>query len=259
MMTNYIFNEKTYIENFLNNQPMENGVGARYIISLLIRYYYQFKGQDNVDKKIILNDLKNNSSFCENNKLQDYELESVVKSVIDKQRKHYKENGTYKPLKQLDYIPLYSGELEYIKSMNTDQEKKFMFTCYIIARFYNTMWVNTSATEIFKLANISKTSKEKDLFIGKLWKEDKISMSDYITSLAIKLKDVKKPDDEIVLKVYEMKNLGHLILATIKPDYKQCERCGKLVKKKGRNLHYCPKCKNIMEKERYKKYNKTRD
>lgn len=60
-------------------------------------------------------------------------------------------------------------------------------------------------------------------------------------------------------KVYQMQNLGNLFLSYIKPNYKQCERCGKLVKIKGNNFYYCSKCKEIMEKERYKKYNSTRN
>lgn len=46
-------------------------------------------------------------------------------------------------------------------------------------------------------------------------------------------------------KVYQMQNLGNLFLSYIKPNYKQCERCGKLVKIKSKNDHstkYCNKC-----------------
>ena len=41
-----------------------------------------------------------------------------------------------------------------------------------------------------------------------------------------------------------MQNLGNLFLSYIKPNYKQCERCGKLVKIKSKNDHstkYCNK------------------
>ena len=42
-----------------------------------------------------------------------------------------------------------------------------------------------------------------------------------------------------------MQNLGNLFLSYIKPNYKQCEKCGKLVKIKSKNDHstkYCNKC-----------------
>lgn len=260
-MANYIFNEKQYIEDFLNGTQVENKIGLRYIIGLLFRYYTIYKSDEINSRKVkdqILNDIKNNGSFHDNN-IQDFELEKVIKSVIAKNKKYYKDNRMYKPLKQLEYIPLYKGEFDFIQTLETEQEKKFMFTCYILARFYNTTWVNSSETEIFKLANITKTSKEKSLFIGKLLREEKIFMSDYITSLALKLKETKQEDDEEVIRVYQMQNLGNLFLAHIRPNYKQCEECGRLVRIKGNNFHYCSKCKEIMEKERYKKYNLTRN
>lgn len=249
-MANYIFNEKQYIEKFLGGEQVEEKIGMRYIIGLLFRYYSIYK-KDEVEpkniKKQIFRDLRNNGSFDKesSNRLQDFELEKVIEGVITKNKKYCKEYGEYKPLKQLDYIPLYSSEFDFIQSLSNDQEKKFMFTCYILARFYNTTWVNSSYTEIFKLANITKSSKDKALFVGKLLREEKISMSDYVTSLAIKLKEVKQEDDEEVIKVYQMQNLGNLFLAYIRPNYKQCERCGKLVKiksKEGRPSKYCSGC-----------------
>ncbi len=247
-MANYIFNEKQYIEDFLNGTQVENKIGLRYIIGLLFRYYTIYKSDEINSRKVkdqILNDIKNNGSFHDNS-IQDFELEKIIKSVIAKNKKYYKDNGMYKPLKQLEYIPLYKGEFDFIQTLETEQEKKFMFTCYILARFYNTTWVNSSETEIFKLANITKTSKEKSLFIGKLLREEKIFMSDYITSLALKLKEVKQENDEEVIKVYEMKNLGNLFLAHIRPNYKQCEECGRLVRIKSKNdgrTKYCVACR----------------
>lgn len=260
-MANYIFNEKQYIEDFLNGTQVENKIGLRYIIGLLFRYYTIYKSDEINSRKVkdqIFSDIKDNDSFHDNN-IQDFELEKIIKSVIAKNKKYYKDNGVYKSLKQLEYIPLYKGEFDFIQTLETEQEKKFMFTCYILARFYNTTWVNSSETEIFKLANITKTSKEKSLFIGKLLREEKIFMSDYITSLALKLKDVKREDDEVVIKVYKMQNLGNLFLSYIRPNYKQCEECGRLVKIKGGNSKYCKKCKGEMEKKRYRKYNLTRN
>lgn len=51
-------------------------------------------------------------------------------------------------------------------------------------------------------------------------------------------------------KVYQMQNLGNLFLSYIKPNYKQCEKCGKLVKIKGNKTMYCKKCAEENEKDR---------
>ena len=49
-----------------------------------------------------------------------------------------------------------------------------------------------------------------------------------------------------------MQNLGNLFLSYIKPNYKQCEKCGKLVKIKSKNDHrtqYCSKCAEEVHRE----------
>ena len=56
-------------------------------------------------------------------------------------------------------------------------------------------------------------------------------------------------------KVYQMQNLGNLFLSYIKPNYKQCEECGKLVKIKSKNDHstkYCSKCSKEVFNEQCK-------
>lgn len=252
-MKNYIFNEKTYIEGFLNGEEIEKNTSIRYIISLLFRYYSIYKADEISSRQIknkIVDDLLKNGKLTEN--MQDFEVESIVKNVIAKQKKYFRDNGEYKPLKQLEYVPLYSSEFDFIETLETDQEKKFMFTCYILARFYDTSWVNSSDSEIFKLANISKTQHDRNLFIGKLWREGKIGLSSYVSNNALKIQQVKKDDDEIVIKVYKMEKLGNTYLAYIKPNYKQCEKCGKLIKIKSKNdgrTKYCTICRKKVDSQ----------
>ena len=53
-------------------------------------------------------------------------------------------------------------------------------------------------------------------------------------------------------KVYQMQNLGNLFLSYIKPNYKQCERCGKLVKIKSKNdgrTKYCAVCRKKVDSQ----------
>lgn len=55
-----------------------------------------------------------------------------------------------------------------------------------------------------------------------------------------------------------MKNLGNQILAELKPNYKQCVNCGKMIKIKGKNSRYCDDCARKAELERYRRYNEKR-
>ena len=68
----------------------------------------------------------------------------------------------------------------------------------------------------------------------------------------------EQEDDKEVIKVYQMQNLGNLFLSYIKPNYKQCERCGKLVKiksKEGRPPKYCNACFDLIRKDKRVEYN----
>ena len=53
-----------------------------------------------------------------------------------------------------------------------------------------------------------------------------------------------------------MQNLGNLFLSYIKPNYKQCEKCGKLIKIKGNKTMYCNKCLKENTKESWKEASK---
>ena len=93
-MANYIFDEKRYIEEFLNGEQVEEKIGMRYIIGLLFRYYSIYKKDEIEPKKIkkqILQDLRTNGSFDKesSNRLQDFELEKVIEGVIIKNKKYY--------------------------------------------------------------------------------------------------------------------------------------------------------------------------
>lgn len=54
-----------------------------------------------------------------------------------------------------------------------------------------------------------------------------------------------------------MKNLGNQILAYLKPNYKQCTNCGKLIKiksKGGRPNEYCDECAKEKQLESDRNY-----
>ena len=54
------------------------------------------------------------------------------------------------------------------------------------------------------------------------------------------------------LYMVEMKNLGNQILAELKPNYKQCINCGKMIRIKGNKTMYCEDCAEKMLKNSWK-------
>ena len=150
----------------------------------------------------------------------------------------------------VESIVLYKDELDLINTLEKDRDKKLLFTCYIIARFYNTEgWVNMSRIELFKLANITLTSKERNITIGKLIQSGYLQDSKKNENLNIKVNFI---EGEKALEVKELKNVGNQFIAMTKKDYKMCEICGKLIKIKIKNDYstkYCVKCAKEKELE----------
>lgn len=154
-----------------------------------------------------------------------------------------------------DGIPLLSDELENIKNCDTDREKKLLFTCYIFARYKNKngrIDDDIVKKQLFDMANISGTKLELNKVIKSLREKGYINQSFINSNITIW---VKMGSGKEVLKVTDFDTLGKQIIAYLKPDYKMCEVCGKLIKIKSKydgSSKYCNKC----AKEKHNEINK---
>jgi len=231
----YVMNEYKYIKDFVNGKPLEEDdmCGIKRLINMQVMYYkHDFPNMsDSEIKSKILERMMN----FERTNLQEYQMSKLI-SVIMSKYKAYN-------LKEFEYIPLYSSELDKIKSMDTDREKKFMFTCYILSHFYNNEWINIPYNELFKLANIGLTGNDRLMFIHHMFKMGYIDMSRSVTNLSLKINSSN--DGKVVMKVDNIDKLGNKIIAFLSPDKITCQKCGKVVKiksKKDRSSKYCDKC-----------------
>lgn len=228
---NLIMNEKKYIEDIIKNKNVPKGISDKYLIKMLIRYY-----RDSYDKKNLIEQIH---SLCKEIKIDYYEEYKFYNKI----KKYVKEEEKYPlNLREIEYIPLLQEELDIINSLKKDREKKFLFVCYIMARFNNSDWINIDDKELFKMANISLTCNDRQLFIYNMIQNEYISQAKKNTNNSI---NIKRLNGEEVIKVTDFNNMGNFLLSYLKPNYAQCTKCGKLIKidkkiKKPRK--YCLKC-----------------
>ena len=120
----------------------------------------------------------------------EYKIYSKIKKIV------YDMWDKEKNIRELDFVPLYTSELEIIKSCKSDREKKLLFVCYIIARLYNSEWINITDKELFELANMPMTNNNRQMFLYEMIQKKYISQSSRNQNLAIKVNNVAKEDEK---------------------------------------------------------------
>ena len=240
---NLILNEKKYIEEIIQCVELPNTISPYAMVTYLTKYYY--------NKNISLKELTN--VVCEQmNKFnipveqyQEYKAKIRIKKVYNE----IVNNKTFM-LKEYKYIPLYKSEYDKIIQCESDREKKLLFTIYILARYTNKYgWVYFSEKDIYQLANVSHTNKNQIDLIAKLIHEGFVKETKKVNDLKIGVSLSSDKDDKIILKVNRLSYLGNQFIAFVKPGYKVCENCGKLVKSNGNKTLYCRKCAELKKLE----------
>lgn len=252
MKIKYVMNEYEYIKDFINGKPLDSddmcGID-RLIIMQKMYYKREFPNMsDSEIKDKILNRMMN----FERTNCQEYQMSKIISAIISK-------NKSYN-LKEFEYIPLYEAELEKIKKLSNDREKKFMFTCYILSHFYNSEWVNVPYNELFKLANIGLTGDDRLMFIHHMFEMGYIGMSKKVTNLSLKVDSEK--EGKIVMKVDSIDKLGNKILAFLSPNKITCQKCGRVVNIKTSHdgsSKYCGKCaREVFNSQKLEWWNNNR-
>ena len=249
-MINLIMNEKDFIETIINNKEKPSFISNRYLIKLLYRYYYD----SNLKQKEMINKI---FEKCKDIKIDGY-IEYLFYNQIVSNVKEESKREVKVRLRELEYIPLYESELNIINSCKKDREKKFLFVCYILSRFYQNDWIGTKDDDLFKIANISMTEKNRQYFIYEMKEKGYITLPKNNTNMSIKLlRSETIENDKEVMQVFNFDNLGNQFLAKYKEGYLQCSNCGKLIKIKSKfdgSSKYCDKCAYELHKEQDRIY-----
>lgn len=244
-MTNFILDEKKFVEDFLlkkNNNYMQ--ISSNYLTKLVTRYCIQYKNM--TDTNLLEAEVFNIIQEAETNHKQDYILSKFISKVV------IKELENMKPLREFEYIPVYDTDIALIEKCKKDRERKFLFTCMVLSKYYGSEWINVPYKDIFKLSNISLSNKERLKFIGGMYDNNYIGISYSNTNNSLRIPSAEK--GELVMKIRNFDNLGNKLLAHLKDGYKTCvgikpdgSICGKLIKVTNNRMKYCKECAKFMD------------
>lgn len=235
-----ILNEKEYVEDIINSSTLPEKMSVNSMITYLTKYYYE-KYDSTFD---IVN------AVCEQmdkfkidiRYYQEYKGRSRATKICNAIS-----DGKLDLLREYTSIPLYKSEYDKIMSCSNDKEKKFLFTLYIVARYTDKYgWVYNPRTELFKLANIPSNTKGYKEIIYNLLHNGFIKNTKKVDDIKIGV-ELADTSEEIVFEISRMSSLGNQFIAFIKPDYKLCECCDKLIKIKSNKTTYCKKCADEIE------------
>lgn len=246
-----ILNEKKYVEDIINSSTLPEKMSVNMMITYLTKYYYiNSNSIAEVIEKVCTQMDKFNIDI---RYYQEYKcksrVEKICKSIADEKIELLKEHTG---------IPLYKSEYDRIMMCENDKEKKLLFTIYILARYTDRYgWVYNPRNEIFKLANISSTTKGYKEIIFNLLHNGYIKNTNKVDDIKIGV-DLADTSEDVILEINNINNLGNQFIAFIKDDYKLCESCGKLIKIKNLKAHstkYCTKCADEIRQEKRAEYN----
>lgn len=230
-MTEIIMNEAAWCEEHITNHT--TGKSTASTLASLARYYHTNGHSVQQIKKLLEEFLIR----CDQNV-------NIFRwsNCIDYCASH----ADSRPLIDISYIPITTGEIDAIKSINGILAQKLMFTLLCLAKYgdvifpKNNHWVNYERHDIFSLANISFSVNRQVCLINDLWQAGLIGYSNIVdnTNMQVKL----FVDGDVAMKVTDFRNLGNQYCHQIMPGFMACENCGLIIRRASHASKYCKKC-----------------
>lgn len=204
----------------------------RQIVNILIRYYVNNKGYSpEVAVKEVSEYLKaNRAGFNEN------QWRNTMEAIANDAHK--------KPLRDIESIPITQKEIDKINELPTQQIKKVMFAYLVLAKMnyitYRHNWVNTTDSEIIRLANIYHNFDNFLCILNDLYTQKYITPAKSMlkTSVAVEILDL---EGDPVFEVTNITNLGMWWEKANGVFYRVCVDCGVIFKPNSNNHYHCHK------------------
>ena len=245
-----IINEYEYVKQILESKIIPKNVSNKRVLLYIAKYYYN---PDLLVAEMVQLIFHKMAEFKLNPEhYQEYKYVSYVKGICEK----LKSKELSSAFRQVESVNIYQSELDIINRAETDKEKKLLFTLFVLAKINgsNSGWVNNEIKDIFQLANITATIKDRAAMIYKLYKAELIGQSQKIDNLSLKV-ELGQDDEDVVLVIDSFENIGNQYIANFKDGWRMCECCGKLYKVKSNkdfSSKYCKQCARAVFNEQCK-------
>lgn len=239
-----IINEYEYAKQILESRTIPKNVSNKRVLLYIAKYY--FNPECSVAKMIQIVFDKMAEFNLPKEVYQEYKYEKYVKGICEK----LLSRELSAEFKQVESVNIYQSELDIINQAETDKEKKLLFTLFVLAKISgnNFGWVNYDIKDIFQLANITATVKDRAGIIYKLYTAGLVDQSQKIDNLSLKV-ELGNTDEPIILIIDSFENIGNQYIANFKQGWKLCYCCKKLFKIRGSNSRYCKTCAREKELE----------
>lgn len=171
-----------------------------------------------------------------------------------------------KKLIDIDYIPIYKSEIEYIKNLPLeDNIKKVLLACLVKIKInkriseilteetYEGYFLskNLSDNDILKISNVTKSKKKLNIFY--ILESEGYITTYYSGSTRMNIfYDMPVDETEVALQIKDYNNIGYYYDYYIGKNIKFCEICGMPFRPNSNRAKYCKNCinnnKTIMHK-----------
>lgn len=231
-----LLNEREYAEQCIRNNDI--GENPKETLQVLARYYYYVCGYKPKKIESTLNDFIELTYPRYSASKQDWI--DTIKDISKHVRKY--------ELFESDGVWVTERELEKIKKLKNTVLEKLVFTMLCLAKYHNQRkdtnnnWVNTEIKEIYDMAGINCSMRQRAQRIGKLIKKGYIRYAEKIDNLNMQILFMDDTNDKHLL-IYDFRELGNEYLLYNGGNYIRCAECGRLVKNnKYGNRKYCSTC-----------------
>lgn len=255
-----ILNEREYVRGIIERHNKNEKINLNKLITYIVKYYYNdYKDAalyEYIEKVLeVLASFEYSDIYYREGQKYDY-----IKKLCKKAQKGQLDTT----FRELESVSVTEDEIQIIAKGKNDKEKKLLFTLYVLAKVYgyHSGWVNYPPSEIFKLANVTLKYEDRFLLIHELYKAKLIQLNHIIgkTGYCVELYEDSPAVITIPNKEYNKPDhFGNQYMAYIKGNnWRVCEKCGRLIKKKSNKQKYCKRCASDIKKKQISDWKKEK-
>lgn len=230
-----VFNEKEYIKQILDSRKKPQKMSDFKLISYIAKYYYDKFADEELYLRFVLDVLYD---FNDKYNQKRHIYEPLAKKIC-----HHFVSGKWETqMFCAQPVTIYKEEMEKINTCQTLNQKKILFTLYVLAKIKNNHngWINYSKSDIIDLSGtrISKQEWLETLRYFYLNNLATISKNPHIKGIKIEL----QTDGAEFAIIDNFSGIGKQYVTLTDKNWMLCTHCGKLIRRHSNRQKYCKKC-----------------